>query len=515
MAGAKETVYTAVYASSKINPTSIPFVGDSGMFQISRGSLTKAYDGSSDRIIYTVDGDAKLKNLSLKLMGMTVDSTSYVLPLTNNMTVNLTNGSTLAIDQNTALLAGVQANIAQGATLDISNGKKVYVYDADEWNANSYTCKGKFASVVYAPSKTYDRLEKDLVDASVWVNGTLTANGSIYTTESGANISGATGGKYEQKSNPGTETVTYQYTQSGSTVTPHQIPITPAKLLNADGSFTETASAVAGAIFEYIEGKWKNPDTVVVYFMSNDGTEQEDTQEITKDTPTNLDPNTFSRTGYEFVGWNTEADGSGQSYEDGESITFSADSEDLTLYAQWKIKTFTVTWKADEDTVLLTEEIQYGEHPEHETIDKPNRIDESGQEYRYIFKGWYAEDGTPLKENTTVTADVTYTAQFDEIALYTVTWKNGEEVLSIEKVDAGTIPVYKGTTDPVKDMDNQYRYTFAGWEDENGTLIEGTLPAVSANVTYTACFNPSKRVFKTVTFDPNGGEGKWSRRSLK
>ena len=506
MARAKETVYTAVYASKKINPTAIPFVGDSGMFQISRGSLTKAYDGSSDRIIYTVDGDAKLKNLSLKLMGMTVDSTSYVLPLTNNMTVNLTNGSTLAIDQNTALLAGVQANIAQGATLDISNGKKVYVYDADEWNANSYTCKGKFVPVQYAPSKTYTRSEKDLVDASVWVNGTLTANGSIYTTENGANISSDGGGQYNQAGAPGTETVTYQYTQSGSTVTSHDIPITPAKLLNADGSFTETAKTGAGTIFEYIKGKWKNSNIVVVHFMSNDGTDQEVTQEITKDTPTNLDPNTFSRTGYEFVGWNTEADGSGKSYEDGESITFSADSEDLPLYAQWKIKTFTVTWKADEDTVLLTEEIQYGEHPEHEAIDKPNRIDESGQEYRYAFAGWLGDDNKKLDEKTTVTADVTYTAQFDEIALYTVTWKNGEEVLSIEKVDAGTIPVYKGT-DPVKDMDNQYRYAFAGWGDENGTPIEGTLPAVSANVTYTACFNPSKRVFKTVTFDPNYGEG--------
>lgn len=506
MAGAKETVYTAVYATSKINPTAIPFVGENGMFQISYGSLTKAYDGSSDRIIYTVDGNAKLSNLSLTLMGMNVNSKSYVLPLTNNMTVNLTDGSTLAINQDTALLAGVQANIAQGATLDISSENKVYVYDADEWNANSYTCKGKFVPVRYAPSRTYSRLEKDLVDASVWVNGTLTANGSIYTTESGANISSDGGGQYNQAGAPGTEKVTYQYTQNGKSVTAHNIPITPAKLLNADGSFTETDKTDAGTIFEYIKGKWKNTNIVVVHFMSNDGTEQEDTQEITKGTSTNLKTNPFSRLGYEFVGWNTEADGSGKSYEDGELITISADSEDLPLYAQWKIKTFTVTWKADEDTVLLTEEIQYGEHPEHEAIDKPNRIDESG-EYRYIFKGWYAEDGTPLKENTTVTADVTYTAQFDEIALYTVTWKNGEEVLSIEKVDAGTIPVYKGTTDPVKDMDNQYRYTFAGWEDENGTLIEGTFPAVSANVTYTAYFNLSERVFKTVTFDPNYGEG--------
>ena len=504
MAGAKETVYTAVDASGKINPTSIPFVGDNGMFQISRGSLTKVYDGSSDRIIYTVDGDAKLNNLSLTLMGMNVNSKSYVLPLTNNMTVNLTDGSTLAINQDTALLAGVQANIAQGAKLDISNGNKVYVYDADEWNANSYTCKGKFVPVQYAPSRTYNRSESDLVDASVWVNGTLTANGSIYTTEGGANISGATGGKYEQNSKPGTEKVTYQYTQNRKSVTAYNIPITPAKLLNVDRSFTETDKTNAGTIFEYIKGKWKNSNIVDVYFMSNDGTEREVTQEITKGTSTNLRKNSFSRTGYEFVGWNTEANGSGKSYGDEELVPSL--SEDLTLYAQWTEKYFTVTWKDENGNILLEEKIQEGKHPEHEAISKPNRIDESGQEYRYAFAGWLGDDNKKLDEKTTVTADVTYTAQFDEIALYTVTWKNGEDVLSEKKVDADTIPVYEGTA-PVKDMDNQYRYTFAGWGDENGTLIEGPLSAVSANVTYTAYFNPSERVFRTVTFDSNGGEG--------
>lgn len=502
--GASETVYAAVYASDRINPSAIPFIGDTGMFKIVNGSLTKMYDGSTDRIIYTVNGEAEVNNLNLKLAGSSVSSKNYVLPITNNMTINLLDNSKLTVNQTASLLPGVVASIGKNAELCISNGNSVYVYDADEWNANSYTCKGKFVPVQYAPSRTYNRSESDLVDASVWVNGTLTANGSIYTTESGANISGGTGGKYEQKSKTSTEKVTYQYTQNGRSVTAHEIPITPAKLLNADGSFTETASAVAGAIFEYIEGKW-NSDSVVVHFMANDGTGTEETQSIKKDTSANLRKNSFGRTGYEFVGWNTEADGSGKSYGDEELVPSL--SEDLTLYAQWTEKYFTVTWKDENGNTLLEEKIQEGKHPEHEAISKPNRIDESGQEYRYAFAGWLGDDNKKLDEKTTVTADVTYTAQFDEIALYTVTWKNGEDVLSEKKVDADTIPVYEGT-DPVKDMDNQYRYTFAGWEDENGTLIEGTLPAVSANVTYTACFNPSKRVFKTVTFDPNGGEGK-------
>ncbi len=256
-AGASETVYTAVYAVRKINPTSIPFIGDKGMFNIVSGSLTKAYDGATDRIIYTINGEAELNSLNLKLAGMSVSSSSYVLPLTNNMTINLTTGSRLTINQTAALLPGVETTIAKGAELVVSNGKSIYIYDRDEWIANAYTCKGNFCAVGYAPGKNYNRSVKDLIDAKVDVNGTLTAIGGIYTTAGGADICSSEGtGVYSQQGGPGTETTTYQYTQSGSDVTAHEIPITAAKLHNADGSYTETQAAKAGDTINYVNGVW-------------------------------------------------------------------------------------------------------------------------------------------------------------------------------------------------------------------------------------------------------------------
>ena len=256
-AGASETVYTAVYAVRKINPTSIPFIGDKGMFNIVSGSLTKAYDGATDRIIYTINGEAELNSLNLKLARMSVSSSSYVLPLTNNMTINLTTGSRLTINQTAALLPGVETTIAKGAELVVSNGKSIYIYDRDEWIANAYTCKGNFCAVGYAPGKNYNRSVKDLIDAKVDVNGTLTAIGGIYTTASGADICSSEGtGVYSQQGGPGTETTTYQYTQSGSDVTAHKITITPAKLHNADGSYTETQAAKAGDTINYVNGVW-------------------------------------------------------------------------------------------------------------------------------------------------------------------------------------------------------------------------------------------------------------------
>ena len=255
-AGASETVYTAVYAIGKINPTSIPFIAKNGMFKLVSGSLTKAYDGSTDRVIYTVNGEAEVNSLNLKLAGMSVSSSSYVLPLTNNMTINLTSGSKLTVNQTAALLPGVQASIAKGAELVVPSGKSIYIYDVDEWG--SYCSGGRdehFVPVVYAPGRTGKRAP--LADAKVDVNGKLTAIGGIYTTASGADICSSEGtGQYVRQGAPGTETTTYQYTQSGSDVTAHKIPITPARLHNADGSYADTKDESSGTTFYYSNGVW-------------------------------------------------------------------------------------------------------------------------------------------------------------------------------------------------------------------------------------------------------------------
>lgn len=131
-AGASETVYSGVNAMGGIKPTSIPFIGDKGLFNLTSGSLTKAYDGAADRIHYTIDGVAELNNLNLTLAGMKVSSADYVLPLTNNMSIDLTTGSKLTINQTAALLPGVEASIASGAELLVSSGKSIYIYDVDE-----------------------------------------------------------------------------------------------------------------------------------------------------------------------------------------------------------------------------------------------------------------------------------------------------------------------------------------------------------------------------------------------
>lgn len=338
-AGANEQVYSGVYAMSTTYTTAINFIGDTGMFKVESGSFTKDYDEKADRLVFTVNGEAALNTLSLKLAGMSVNSASYVLPITNNVTINIQSGN-VTINQDAALLAGVEVNIAEGAGLTVANGKNIYFYDSDEWNSDNFVwgpCK--FKSVAYAPGKAYNRSNNDLVDAKMDVNGSVTAIGAIYTTKGGANICSSNGtGKYIQQGAPGTATATYQYNANGNSAV--TIPITAAKLHNADGTYTETSSASAGNVINYVNGVWggEAPTELTVTFEANGSEEYpaEGTmapQSVTAKKDTALNANTFTREGYNFLNWNTAADGTGDSYADGATVNLT---ENTTLYAQWE-----------------------------------------------------------------------------------------------------------------------------------------------------------------------------------
>ena len=338
-AGANEKVYSGVYAMKSTYTTAINFIGDTGMFKVESGSFTKDYDEKTDRLVFTVNGEAALNTLSLKLASMSVNSASYVLPITNNITINIQSGN-VTINQDAALLAGVEVNIAEGAGLTVANGKNIYFYDSDEWSSDNFVwgpCK--FKSVAYAPGKAYNRSNNDLVDAKMDVNGSVTAIGAIYTTGSGADICSSNGtGKYIQQGAPGTATATYQYNANGNSAV--TIPITAAKLHNADGTYTETATASAGDIINYVNGVWggEEPTELTVTFEANGSTEYpvEGTmapQSVTAKKDTALNANGFTREGYNFTGWNTAADGTGTPYADGATVNLT---ENTTLHAQWE-----------------------------------------------------------------------------------------------------------------------------------------------------------------------------------
>ncbi|MDD6196560.1 MAG: chitobiase/beta-hexosaminidase C-terminal domain-containing protein [[Clostridium] aminophilum] len=74
-------------------------------------------------------------------------------------------------------------------------------------------------------------------------------------------------------------------------------------------------------------------DRIRIHFHANGGTGKMDDQNVTTEEEIKLNSNTFSREGFRFTGWNTKANGDGDSYEDGGEAEFT---EETDLYAQWE-----------------------------------------------------------------------------------------------------------------------------------------------------------------------------------
>lgn len=100
----------------------------------------------------------------------------------------------------------------------------------------------------------------------------------------------------------------------------------------------------------------------VVTFHANGGTGDDYTQTVTYNSATALTANTFSRTGYTFLGWATAADGD-VVYADVASVTLTAHTD---LYAQWAQPSLTITshptYLSTTDKLNLT--IRYENIPE-------------------------------------------------------------------------------------------------------------------------------------------------------
>lgn len=195
---------------------------------------------------------------------------------------------------------------------------------------------------------------------------------------------------------------------------------------------------------------WQDYDETV---LEQDTNTYGEMPEYNGDDPTRENTDQYT---YTFTGWNPEID---------------AVTGDVTYTAQYdvQVNTYTVKWANYDDSILETDEsVPYGEMPKYDG-DDPTK--EGSAQYTYTFKGW-------SPEVSTVTGDVTYTAQFDSSEnKYTVTWvnDNGEVLEKDENVPYGTMPAYNGA-EPTKGSD----YRFIGWNDE--------LAKVEADVTYTAVF---------------------------
>ena len=179
---------------------------------------------------------------------------------------------------------------------------------------------------------------------------------------------------------------------------------TPTKTISIS---VATSAFCATQIILYKEAASKCAYTVT--FNSNDGTNATSSQEFTCGETKALSANSFSRTGYTFTEWNTQANGSGDSYSNQQSVNLSnTNNDNIPLYAQWQINSYTVTWKPNGgnwsgNASDKVEDYNYGA-----TITTPS----NPTRYGYNFTGW-----TPTPATTMPASDQTYTAQWTEKSL--------------------------------------------------------------------------------------------------
>ena len=432
--GALEHLFMGVTSGWGNEGASIDFIGGPSstntLFLLKSGStLTKWYDPSKDRQRFELRGNAELDQIVLDVAD--VSSADYVLPLCNNMDLDIASGTT-TINYDVAVFPDVNIRIRQGAQITIKNGANVYVYDESEWNPayayapfknNDKNTQGAvtFTNVVrpigYTTTTKYSRTS--VTDANIVIEGTLNiaSGGNLYTTASGANITGGDGGTIILGGNAPGNGVTYQAVQSttGDANTIHHydaINTTPAKLRNADDSYTLTAGSVAGDQFIYSKnlGKWlKNPK--IVTWNANGGTTDASAIAYSEGAFLGELPAAY-KDGYTLAGWFTAASGGTQIAQ---TTKVTANT---TYYAHWTPKTYTITYM-DEGKVPFsgTHVDSPNAHPTTHTYGTATTLN-SATKTGDTFGGWYTvsscRDGTEISTigATAITKDITLYAKW-------------------------------------------------------------------------------------------------------
>ncbi len=434
--GAKLVAHAAlVISGSDVFAAGVDFIGgDKGMFEIPEGaSVTKRYDGTTDRLIFDTEGDVAMKSLILNindvpLLGsLNVDSANYVLPINGNITININSGMA-NIKQNILMQPGTQVNVDSDAILvlgDPNTGASYSVYVMDSENWGKYAFSGKTHEPVYfAPSRSGNpRKTAALTDAQVNINGMLMNMGALYTSANGASIisSEGTGIIFMMANAPAAGTVG-QYT-GDKTAT--NINVNPAQLKNgnADTPFTSTAGAAMMDIFLYdtLRDMWMKPTAdFTLSFDANGGTGAPDSvtvtleglQGMTESHIMQIPDGIPTMNNATFKGWALTVDGAVVVIP-GQTVVIG---QNTILYAVWEksVVQFAVTFKDADGNLIYVIDLDEGTDPTYKGATLTKAADVNGH---YTFAGWRSSvDGQVYTTLPAVTADTTYYAVFTATA---------------------------------------------------------------------------------------------------
>ena len=220
-------------------------------------------------------------------------------------------------------------------------------------------------------------------------------------------------------------------------------------------SSTNNAEIILYAFWEEIE--------FTIIFDANSGNGSMEEQTFTYDEYEALNANAFTKTGYTFIGWNTNKEATTALYNDLEVVgnLASTTNEEIRLYAIWQVNTYTITFNLNGGNVvndIADINLNYGQTATL-NVEEPTRTG-------YIFGGWSYNGNTynnydELSNLTDINnAIIEFVAIWNSIT-YQVQFVDDES--KVETIDLTYDKYYQiDITNPSK-----VGYNFTHWSDED------------------------------------------------
>ncbi len=263
----------------------------------------------------------------------------------------------------------------------------------------------------------------------------------------------------------------------------------------------------------------------VVYYEPNGGDGNTSHSTFTYDSQGTLNTNGYTRTGYQFIGWNTKPDGSGESYVDEATVNNLVEQGNgsITLYAQWEKNTYTIQFNSNKPTsasgsVSGTMDNMICTY-DNSTKLTPNAYSITG----WTFKGWATTpNGTVTYNNNASIMNLT-NEKSANVILYAV-WEvneysvvlNGNKPATASGTLVGSMSNLNCTYDKTYTLSaNKYTlvgWTFKGWSTTpngsviyaDGTSIKNLSSVDGATITLYAVWSANTY---TVIYSANGATG--------
>ena len=240
-------------------------------------------------------------------------------------------------------------------------------------------------------------------------------------------------------------------------------------------------------------------NAVILTYNANGGSGAPSSQTLTPGAAATLSSIKPTRTGYTFLGWSTSSTATSATYSAGGSITISTDT---TLYAVWKVNTYTITYNANGGSGSASQSVDYGATWTSNSGSGFSRTGHTLQGWSLVNDGEVYYGLGAAQGAWSTTSNLTLYAVWS-IQTYTITYQpgsNGTGSVQTQTKTYGVSLTLKGA------IFTRPGYTQTGWANSDGGssayALEGSYTTNAALTLYPVW---TANASHTVYFNANGG----------